>query len=88
MGNFCTYDRINIAGENGIAPIFKIYTDKNGKFLKAKIYPTFQQKFEPIRIDPQKRVIKTIQNLTKTDFPEMDSIIEIKDNGEIVLIKK
>jgi poly-gamma-glutamate capsule biosynthesis protein CapA/YwtB (metallophosphatase superfamily) len=85
MGNFNTYDRMNISGENGLAPIFKIHTDKTGKFLKAEIHPTFQQKFQPVRIDPQKRVIKIIQELTKTDFPEMNSVIEITDDGDILL---
>jgi poly-gamma-glutamate capsule biosynthesis protein CapA/YwtB (metallophosphatase superfamily) len=88
MGNFCTYDKVNISGENGLAPIFKIYTDKKGKFLKAQIHPTYQQKFEPVRIDTQKRVIKVIQDLTKTDFPEMNSVLEITDNGDIILKKK
>jgi len=87
MGNFCTYDRINITGENGLAPIFKIYTDKTGKFLKAKIFPTYQIKFEPVRLDPQKRVIKVIQELTKADFPEMNSVIIITDEGDILLKK-
>ncbi len=40
MGNFCTYDRVNISGVNGLAPIFKIYTDKQGKFLKAELIST------------------------------------------------
>lgn len=85
MGNFCTYDRININGENGLAPVFKIYTDNKGEFLKAEIYPVYQEKFQPVRIDPQKRVIKIIQELTKADFPEMDSVIEITDDGLILL---
>jgi len=88
MGNFCTYDRVNISGENGLAPIFKIYTDRTGKFLKAQIYPTYQEKFNPVRIDPQKRVIKVIQELTKTDFPEMNSLIEITNEGMILLKKQ
>lgn len=88
MGNFCTYDQVNISGENGLAPIFKIYTDKKGKFLKAEIHPTYQEKFQPVRIDPQKRVIKVIQELTKTDFPEMNSVIEITDDGMILLKHK
>ncbi len=85
MGNFCTYDRVNISGVSGLAPIFKIYTDKTGKFLKGEIHPTYQVKFQPVRIDLQNRVIKVIQDLTKTDFPEMSSVINITDKGEILL---
>ena len=83
MGNFCTYDRVNISGVNGLAPIFKIYTNKDGKFLKADLVSTYQEKFKPVRVDSQKRVLKIVQDLTKTDFPEMSSVINISNNGII-----
>lgn len=83
MGNFCTYDKVNISGVNGLAPIFKIYTDKQGKFLKGELVSTYQEKFQPVKIDEQKRVLKVVQNLTATDFPEMKNIMAIEDNGEI-----
>ena len=85
MGNFCTYDMVSLSGVSGLAPIFKIYTDKTGKFLKGEIHPTHQVKFQPVRIDSQNRVIKVIQDLTRADFPEMSSIIEITNDGEILL---
>ncbi|NDV68901.1 CapA family protein [Dysgonomonas sp. 25] len=84
MGNFCTYDRVNISGVNGLAPIFKIYTDKEGKFLKAEVVSTYQTKYEPVRIDEGKRVLKVIQDLTKQDFPEMKEVISISDEGLIL----
>jgi poly-gamma-glutamate capsule biosynthesis protein CapA/YwtB (metallophosphatase superfamily) len=85
MGNFCTYDMVSISGESGLAPIFKICTDKTGKFLKGELHSTYQEKFQPVRIDQQKRVLKVVQNLTKTDIPEMNSVISITDSGEILL---
>lgn len=87
MGNFCTYDRVNIRGVNGLAPIFKIYTDKQGKFLKAELVSTYQEKYKPVRVDAQKQVLKVVQNLTKTDFPEMDKVITIGNDG-VILPKK
>ena len=84
MGNFCTYDRVNISGVNGLAPIYKIYTDKEGKFLKGELVSTNQVKYEPVHIDEQKRVLKVVQNLTRTDFPEMSRVINIDDNGVIL----
>lgn len=83
MGNFCTYDKVNISGVNGLAPIFKIYTNKQGKFLKGELVSTYQEKFQPVKIDEQKRVLKVVQNLTATDFPEMKNVVAIEDNGEI-----
>ena len=85
MGNFCTYDRINISGVNGLAPILKIQTDKNGAFLQAEIVSTYQEKFQSVRVDEQQRVLKIIQKLTKVDFPEMNNVITISDDGFIKL---
>ena len=87
MGNFCTYDRVNISGVNGLAPIYKIYTNKEGQFLKAELISTNQIKYEPVHLDNQKRVLKVVQDLTRADFPEMRSVILIDDNG-IILPKK
>lgn len=84
MGNFCTYSRINVSGVNGLAPIYKIYTDNKGKFLKAQLISTRQEKFQPLVIDENKAVLKIVQNLTKTDFPEMGNVISIDDNGLIL----
>lgn len=81
MGNFCTYSNINIRGVSGLAPIIKVKTDKNGKFLKGQIIPTYQEKYKPPKIDPQKRVINIIKQLTKNDIPELN--INITDDGYI-----
>jgi poly-gamma-glutamate capsule biosynthesis protein CapA/YwtB (metallophosphatase superfamily) len=83
MGNFCTYSRISIAGVCGLAPIMQVSTDRKGRFLKAQITSTYQLKFQPPLIDPDKRVLKVIQNLTKTDFPEVK--INISDEGVVTV---
>ncbi|MFM9837731.1 MAG: CapA family protein [Cyclobacteriaceae bacterium] len=79
MGNFCTYGGINVSGINGLAPIIKVYTNATGNFYKAHITSTKQITLGPVSIDPQKQVLKRIQQLTKQDFPE--TRIEIDDNG-------
>lgn len=84
MGNFCTYDRVNISGVNGIAPIFDILLDRNGNFLQANLISTYQEKFQPVRIDSSGRALKIVQDLTQIDFPEMNKVIEIKDDGLII----
>jgi hypothetical protein len=83
MGNFCTYDKVNISGVSGIAPLFKIYTNNKGEFLKGEIISTYQEKHCPPRVDAEKKVLKVISKLTKEDFPEMTDIINIDDNGII-----
>ena len=82
MGNFSTYSRVNLSGVNGLAPVFRIFTTRNGCFLKAHITPTYQPADDRTpRYDPAARVISVIQNLTRTDFPELK--IHITDDGWI-----
>lgn len=81
LGNFATYARFNLRGPNGITPIVKVFTEPDGRFIKADIIPVIQL-YEGIpAIDPQKRAIKTIQELTTADFPEVPVIIT--DEGTI-----
>jgi hypothetical protein len=81
LGNFCTYGRFNISGPNGIAPIIKLEVDSTGKFLNGRIIPVFQSRPEGVRIDPEKRVISKIRDLTAADFP--DAVVNISENGYI-----
>ena len=85
MGNFCTYARFNLRGDNGLAPIVKVFTNGEGEFLKAEITPIIQKAPGGPSIDPEGRVIKRIQELTAEDFPESE--IKIDDSGIITYIK-
>lgn len=87
MGNFCTFSRVNVQGQNGIAPLFQIYTTKKGEFLTAKIIPVYQHKGKSPKIDSKQRAISIIKRLTFTDFPEMCRILHISDDGWIKRIK-
>ncbi len=81
LGNFATYRRFNLSGPNGIAPLVKVYTNNTGKFLKAQVTPIFQEGEGIPKVDPQKRVILKLQELTATDFPE--GHLKIEDNGMV-----
>lgn len=84
LGNFCTHRGISVSGVNGMAPIVKVFTDRQGKFYKAQITPTVQTYGTGVKIDPEKQVIRRIQELTKKDFPE--SRVHIDDNGLITYL--
>jgi len=79
LGNFCTYGGINVSGINGMAPIIKVYTNLKGDFLKAHITSTMQTYRAKVKIDPQKQVLKKIQELTSQDFPE--NSVQIDNTG-------
>ena len=82
LGNFCTYRRFNLQGVNGIAPIVKLWIDKEGNFIKGKITPIYQDKFKGTFFDEQGRIIKRMQTLTEQDFS--DGGLKITDDGEIL----
>lgn len=82
LGNFCTYSRINKSGPNGLAPVIKVNVDRVGRFLSGRIIPGYQSyTTQGVKIDPDKKAIFKIRNLTESDFPE--AVIKISDNGDI-----
>ncbi len=85
LGNFCTYGRFNLRGENGIAPLVKVYVDKDGSFLKAEVTPIIQIKRGVPIIDRHNRAVKSLQRLLREDFP--GSALNITDDGQIILAR-
>ena len=85
LGNFCTYKQFNLEGSRGYAPIMNVFTDREGKFLKAEATAIRQYYPGYPALDPTGRAINELKELTEKDFPEMDSILVIETSG---LIKK
>lgn len=81
LGNFCTYGRFSLAGPAGIAPLITLSVDDEGRFLEGQITPVYQQKHHGPKIDPQKRAISTVIELTRADFP--DTPLTISKDGLI-----
>ncbi len=79
LGNFCTYGRFNLRGPAGIAPMIKLQVDKKGQFVSGRVIPIYQQKTHGPKIDPQKRAISKLIELTRQDFPETS--LQIDENG-------
>ena len=85
LGNFCTYARFNLRGSNGLAPIMKIRVTEEGRFIDGEVIPILQVGSGIPVIDPQNRVIRELQELTESDFPESDILIS---NEGILRIKE
>lgn len=81
LGNFATYARFNLKGRNGIAPILKARLTRDGKFIDGSIIPVQQLGEGGPTMDPEGKVIKEIQTLTKEDFPQTPLII--RDDGQV-----
>ena len=81
LGNFCTYKCVSVAGVCGIAPLLKIYINKKGEFLNARIIPVKQTHDGGLQTDSLGSVIKRMRMLTQMDFPK--SGLNIDDSGLI-----
>lgn len=86
LGNFCTYARFNLRGDNGLAPILKVFTGPDGQFLYGQITPIIQIGAGVPKIDSQGRVIENIRELTKKDFPDVPIMID--ETGRINYLQK
>jgi poly-gamma-glutamate capsule biosynthesis protein CapA/YwtB (metallophosphatase superfamily) len=72
MGNFCTYEKFNIKGISGLAPIFELRVSSKGEFLEGKVVSTRQFGRGGPVIDEEQSVIEEIKRLTAEDVPEID----------------
>jgi poly-gamma-glutamate capsule biosynthesis protein CapA/YwtB (metallophosphatase superfamily) len=81
LGNFCTYARFNLKGSNGVAPILKVYTDRTGKFIQAKVFSISQVGEGGPVLDEANTALYELIELSGADFPE--TAITITGNGWI-----
>lgn len=84
MGNFATYGRFSLTGVSGIAPIYKLYINKNtGDFIKGEVVSIQQLGEGGPTLDPNKQVLAEIRRLCGMDFPEVPW--QITDEGTFSL---
>lgn len=81
LGNFCTYGKFGLTGNLGLAPILKIYINKNGEFLHGRIFSCKQIKRGIPVLDKSNAAIKLIRKLSTQNFSE--SQLLITDDGSI-----
>jgi poly-gamma-glutamate capsule biosynthesis protein CapA/YwtB (metallophosphatase superfamily) len=81
LGNFATYGGMNLLGVTGIALILEVMVDGKGAFLGARIHPIVQNPPGGPHLDPERRVIPLLQDLSRTDFGA--AAATIADDGTI-----
>lgn len=81
LGNFATYYGISVEGIRGIAPILFVTLDDEGKFVDGKIEPTIQLRPAGPSIDPDRKVITLLRELTSAAFP--NGILSIAEDGAL-----
>jgi len=86
LGNFCTYGRFNLSGNNALAPIVRININAQGEFINGKLIAAKQMgRGIPIP-DPKNKVISLIKKLSEEDLPESE--ISIDESGNIFYLHK
>lgn len=70
LGNFATYARFNLSGENGIAPLLKVFTNAEGKFLYSEVISIKQVGEGGPQVDSTNAAFFSAKELTEADFPE------------------
>jgi poly-gamma-glutamate capsule biosynthesis protein CapA/YwtB (metallophosphatase superfamily) len=81
LGNFATYGGMNLVGVTGIALILGVDLDPKGAFLGARIHAIVQTPPGGPHLDPERRVIPLLQDLSRTDFGA--AAAAIGDDGAI-----
>ena len=81
LGNFCTYGRFNLSGNNGLAPIVRIKINSKGEFIEGKLIAAKQMGAGTPVFDPNGHVIKVIKKLSEEDLPESE--ISVDESGNI-----
>ena len=75
LGNFATYYGISVEGIRGLAPILIATLDDEGRFIRGKIEATIQLRPRGPSIDPEKKVITLLRDLTDAAFPAGQLVI-------------
>ncbi|MCS7189100.1 MAG: CapA family protein [Bacteroidia bacterium] len=81
LGNFIVINGINISGPNGLTAVFEVDLDRDGKFLRGKVWPMRIIGGVPT-LDPKKESLFLLRRLTEEDF--QGGGLHIKDDGEVV----
>jgi hypothetical protein len=82
LGNFATYYGISVTGIRGIAGILTTRLGADGRFLDARLDSTIQIRPAGPTLDPERRAIAQLRDLTSAAFP--NGALTIEDDGHIL----
>jgi poly-gamma-glutamate capsule biosynthesis protein CapA/YwtB (metallophosphatase superfamily) len=68
LGNFATYGRFNLQGDQGVGAVLEVKLARDGRWLGGKVFPTVQQGRGTVAPDPAGRALTLLRTLSPTDF--------------------
>ena len=75
LGNFATYQGVNIQGDNGLAPVVMAQLSSDGRFLHGRIISAKQLRPEGTVLDPGHAAAVLMRRLSQADFPTSPLLI-------------
>ncbi|MDR2034231.1 MAG: CapA family protein [Helicobacteraceae bacterium] len=84
LGNFATWEMMNLSGFRGLAPILEVTLASDGTFTRGKIHSAIQVKPGGPRIDPTNAAANLMRDLSIEDFG--DSAPVFTNDDEILPI--
>lgn len=79
LGNFCTYGGMSLSREMGYAPILWAELNKEGEFIRGKIYSFVQTYRGGPKRDEEERAWNLIKKLSQEDFPDTSPLFRIQE---------
>lgn len=81
LGNFATYGRFNLSGNNGLGVVLDVTLDREGQFVAGALLPTRQEGAGiPVK-DEQARAVDLMRMLSTSDFP--DTAVQVARDGTL-----
>ncbi|AGH95799.1 CapA family protein [Pseudobdellovibrio exovorus] len=68
LGNFATARGVSVSGIAALAPLVRVQVATDGRFLKGQVFSFIQVRDQGTLLDPQKRALKMIEELSQKDF--------------------
>ncbi len=69
LGNFATYGRFNVTGNQGLGAVLEVVLDREGRFRGGRLFPTRQVGEGIPEPDPEGRALDLVRTLSAEDFP-------------------
>lgn len=75
LGNFATYGRFNLSGNQGLGAILEVEVADDGRFVAGRILGTRQAGKGTPEPDPTNKAADLVRTLTAADFPESGVVV-------------
>ncbi len=81
LGNFATYGRFTLSGNQGVGAVLEVTLDREGRFVAGQVLPTRQEGGGVPVKDPAAAAVDLIRTLSAADFP--GTAVQVAQDGTL-----